>query len=64
MDVLCSLSSNINSLARNKKNFVPWFISHKLISNNIPWFESGIQSTVALASLARRNTIANAVQSK
>ena len=29
--------------------FVPWFISHKTILNEIPWFGSGIWSTIALA---------------
>ena len=39
-------------------------LSHKLILNEIPWFVSGIWSTVALAWLTRRNTMANAEQSK
>ena len=48
MDDLCSSGMNINPLQINKK-IVPWFTSHKLIFNEIPWVESGIRSTVAPA---------------
>ena len=44
--------------------FVSWFISHRVILNELSWFESGIWSPVAPAWLARRKTIANAKQSK
>ena len=50
--------------SKKETRFVLWFISHKLIFNEIPWFEIGIWSKVATAWLARRNTIANAEQSK
>ena len=64
IDDLSSLSSINNSLLGNKFFFLRWFISHKLILNEIPWGASGIWSTVSPARLAHRNTIGSAEQSR
>ena len=53
-----------NFFSKKLRLFVPWFRSHKLILNEILWFERGTCSTVAQAWLACRNSIANAEQSK
>ena len=49
MGDLSGLTTNIISLLSNKLLFVPGFIGLKLISNEIPWVENGIWSTLAPA---------------
>ena len=59
-----SLSGISNPLLRNKPSFVPFFISHKWILNEITCVQSCIWSTVTPACLVRRSSLANADPSK